>query len=485
MRVASLLRWELDKRRHVTQWAATDVVVDATMRLLERGRDRRSLAASPELFALRRFFAPQLEVVDGTNIFVAARDRTNLASMGDEPIGQSNLIAERREPLFERMMQGETVFVTPLRGSGSEPAMYIGTPIRDTTEGIIGVLALEMDPLETLTPVADSGRIGDTSHTYFFDSAGRLITQSRYLPQLQEIGLAGSRESGILSVDIRDPGSDLVRQGADVVAGQTRSWPFTEMADSALQGQSGSSIVGYRDLRGVPVLGTWLWDGRLNMGMATEIEEREALRPYATTRTTVVVILAITVALALAVALAIAYFRARVAVLTKLSIMDGLTGIANRRRFNELLDERWIAATRSKLAISLVILDVDHFKLYNDRYGHQAGDECLKAVASVLRNVVRRKTDLCARYGGEEFVILMPMTEASAARALVERVAASLAERRILHEASPVSQMLTLSMGLATCVPSPNSDSEQLLARADDALYKAKKAGRNRIEIAS
>ncbi|MBY6260476.1 PleD family two-component system response regulator [Azospirillum sp. 412522] len=171
--------------------------------------------------------------------------------------------------------------------------------------------------------------------------------------------------------------------------------------------------------------------------------------------------------------------------LRSLSFLDGLTGIANRRRFDETMAREWRRCARSHLPLSLVILDVDHFKAYNDQYGHQAGDECLRVIADVLSDRARRPSDLVARYGGEEFVCLLPETDGPGATRVAEGFRADVAERRIPHVQSPVGPYVTISLGVATVVPSAESSPDMLAEMADQLLYRAKRSGRNRVQDAT
>lgn len=160
--------------------------------------------------------------------------------------------------------------------------------------------------------------------------------------------------------------------------------------------------------------------------------------------------------------------------------IDGLTQIANRRRFDEYLSMEWGRHLRFREALSLLLCDVDHFKLYNDTYGHQAGDECLKAVAAVISQCCRAGS-LVARYGGEEFAIVLPHTDRQGARIVAARMRAALAEANIPHEASPVCSQVTLSIGIGCKIPllQDAPDARALIEEADRNLYLAKHEGRN------
>jgi len=169
--------------------------------------------------------------------------------------------------------------------------------------------------------------------------------------------------------------------------------------------------------------------------------------------------------------------------LEELSDTDALTAIANRRHFDRRLAEEWSRVVRHETPLALLLIDVDHFKLYNDAYGHQAGDECLRQVAGLLAGCARRATDLVARYGGEEFAILMPHTDRDAAAILATRCLAALDAAGIAHRTSPVADHLTLSIGGAVARSGLAGEHEGLLRAADQALYRAKAAGRHRAEF--
>lgn len=163
-----------------------------------------------------------------------------------------------------------------------------------------------------------------------------------------------------------------------------------------------------------------------------------------------------------------------------LSSTDGLLRIANRRHFDETLVREWQRALRNGQPLSLMIIDVDHFKLYNDHYGHLEGDDCLKRVAAAIGRGVRRSADLLARYGGEEFAVILPDTDTGSVNLVAEAIHASLCQEAVPHHYSPVSDRVTVSIGVAEAVPEFGSSPEILIHAADRALYDAKDEGRNR-----
>jgi diguanylate cyclase (GGDEF)-like protein len=179
--------------------------------------------------------------------------------------------------------------------------------------------------------------------------------------------------------------------------------------------------------------------------------------------------------------------RARVHLLLKVqadqlrhqALVDGLTGVCNRRHFDERFQQEWRRAQREGSTLTLLLADVDYFKSYNDRHGHQAGDDCLRRVAQQLQAGLRRPADLVARWGGEEFACILPRTEAEGALRLANWLEASVRALAIAHPGSPLG-VVTVSLGLATCCPQPGHDSVELFKRADAQLYRAKSEGRAR-----
>jgi diguanylate cyclase (GGDEF)-like protein len=160
--------------------------------------------------------------------------------------------------------------------------------------------------------------------------------------------------------------------------------------------------------------------------------------------------------------------------------VDTVTDVANRRQFDRALADEWTRAVRAGTSIGLVLVDVDHFKPYNDRYGHPAGDECLRRIAAVLGRTLLRAGDLVARYGGEEFAAILPLTDVDAATAVAERMRRSVEALAMPHGATPLG-VVTISGGVAASRPDPDTNPLDLVARVDAALYEAKATGRNRI----
>jgi two-component system chemotaxis family response regulator WspR len=167
--------------------------------------------------------------------------------------------------------------------------------------------------------------------------------------------------------------------------------------------------------------------------------------------------------------------------LQRLNNIDGLTGLTNKRCMLEFIESEWRRAARERTPLSILMVDVDYFKRYNDTYGHLAGDDVLKRIAGSIQASVRRPADIAARFGGEEFIVLLPATPQEGARAMGEKLRESIAELRLEHSASSVTDYVTVSVGGASTIPLPGSDHALLIDAADKALYAAKHGGRDRV----
>jgi two-component system chemotaxis family response regulator WspR len=167
--------------------------------------------------------------------------------------------------------------------------------------------------------------------------------------------------------------------------------------------------------------------------------------------------------------------------LERLSKLDGLTGIANRRYFDDAIARTWAIAAREKQVISLIIFDIDFFKQFNDAYGHQAGDECLRRVSKLAQKIIKRPRDVVARYGGEEFVVILPDTRLQGAELLAHQLCEAVENLQIRHEYSAASDYVTISLGVTAALASLDRSYTEIIANADKALFLAKQQGRNKV----
>ena len=519
--------WVEQRKRNILELASLPLVLELTQALLSEPRTGTALIESPHLEKIRYFMRPRLNKYSDKGFFIISPEMINIASMRNENLGELNLIYLQRPEYVERLFAGHVTFVptiksdVPLRDSQGQlvedmPTIFVGSPVRNENGETIAVFVLRMDPYIHFIRITQLGRIGQSGETYAFDKQGRLISESRFDQKLRRIGLVEPDGKGILQIRIEDPGGNLME-------GSTASPPedkreLTLMAKSAVAGRSGFSVDGYRDYRGVPVFGAWLWDSDLGFGLTTEIDEDEALQPFYATRLVILSVLGATVVLSFALSSGLiwvrkqserslekAYTELEVRVdertralknardeleaanrkLAVLATTDPLTGLANRRCFDQHLEKEWSRCQRYGRPLSIVMLDIDHFKAYNDRYGHLAGDDCLIRISVVLRkqHVASRPGDMVARYGGEEFIILLSGTPNQQAIYIAEQIRAMIRKERIPHEASGVAEtgFVTASLGVATKVDCSKSTPNKLIDSADQALYSAKAEGRNRV----
>ncbi len=303
----SLDAWFEGKKHRIEGFARDPVLVEIVTRHLAVPRTREALLESDTLRELRKFFEDRQYGPDEVGFFIIAPDRVNIGSMRDANIGSRNLIADQRPGDLRRALAGRTVFVRPVRSDVplpepdgrpqlGTPTMFVAAPIKNVHGDVIAVMTLRFDPARDFTRVCQVGRIGESGETYAFDESGRLISESRFERDLVDAGLLQEGEEAILTLRIGDPGGDLLNGYRPTQPASEQ--PLTRMAADAAAGRSGLDVAGYRDYRGQRVWGAWVWDEELQMGLATEVDEQEALATYRASRFVVVSTLAVTVLLA-------------------------------------------------------------------------------------------------------------------------------------------------------------------------------------------
>ncbi len=477
------------------------------------------LLKSTTLHELRSFLKPIFTKYNDRDISIISKDYTNLASMKDQYLGRYHLIHNQNNGYLDEVFRGKTVFIPTLVSdslSKKTHSIFIVAPIRDIKNQIIAALAFQIDPSIDFKRLTQLGRIGESGDTYAFDINGTLISDSRFDGELKKMGLISPEGSSMLSIKITDPGGNLMEgfksDKTDI------DLPYTLMAGYALKKTAGHNVKGYRDYRGVTVFGTWIWDNELNFGLVTEIDEEEAMLPYNDTSFTIILLLAGTLFVYLMFTyvtlrlmafseqrLKIAYDQLEEKVqgrtkslqisqeslkfanrqLELKATTDALTGLANRRQFDNWLNQEFRRCSRENLPLSLLMMDVDFFKLYNDTYGHQAGDTCLKNIANAMlnTNVASRPGDLVARYGGEEFSIILSGTGKDGALETAEKVCSIIQKLQLEHLSTEVIgiNVVTLSIGVTTIENCSDTLPHELIQMADEALYLSKSRGRNQV----
>jgi polar amino acid transport system substrate-binding protein len=304
----SLKVWVESNKYQLTRLAEDPHLVSLAESQLRAPRNKNALLKSDALLELRVFFRYRRNQFGQSGFFIVSPDFVNIASMLDANIGAKNLIASQTLDLLNRAFQGETVMVPPiwsdipliasLDGKNKKSAsMFFAAPIKNKRGVVIAVVTQRVDPSRNFTRLIQLGRIGKSGETYAFGRYGKMLSESRFDEDLRNAELIGEDERSILAVSVRDPGGDMTKGFTPSVPRYQQ--PLTLMAREATQGKAGLNVAGYRDYRGVPVYGAWLWDDRLEIGLTTEIDEADALGPYYTTRTVILTVLGITVLLAL------------------------------------------------------------------------------------------------------------------------------------------------------------------------------------------
>ncbi|WP_417349896.1 response regulator [Ferrimonas sp.] len=292
--------------------------------LLQIPRHPQLLLNSDEQQALRHELAALNSILGDLGFFVIAPDGTTLASARDMAIGERNLIAAARPGEFIQLLAGQSLFIPPLPSDIADHGftMFVAIPVFNRYGKVIAVLAERLDPQKDFNAIIGAGRVGETGETYALERKGLLLSSSRFEEMLVKTGQIPSGVPSIRAIEVRDPGGDLT-QGFIPESGQR---PLTKMAQSISLAQSGSSLEPYRDYRGVPVVGVWKWSESLGVGLATEMDETEAMLSYTTLKSTLSLVLGVTL------------FFAVVAILFTLSLGKN----ANRRlsRAKASLDKR-------------------------------------------------------------------------------------------------------------------------------------------------
>jgi PAS domain S-box-containing protein len=304
----SLRLWAENSKYHLTRLAENSQLVSLVERQLQVPRNREELIYSDGLKELRIFFSQHKNRFGQAGFFIIAPDYVNIASMRDMNMGSKNLIANQALDVLNRAYKGQTVMVPPIvsdvvsnKSSADRqwiiPTMFFAAPVKNRQGRSVAVLTQRIDPEKDFTRLIQLGQIGKSGETYAFGKYGKLLSESRFDEDLRKIGLIRGGQKGILTISIRDPGGNLVKGFKPRVPRYQQ--PLTLMAAQATRGQPGVNVEGYRDYRGVPVYGAWLWDEALGFGLATEIDEADALRSYYTARNVITTVMAITVMLAL------------------------------------------------------------------------------------------------------------------------------------------------------------------------------------------
>ena len=283
------------RKLHASTLADFQIIESMTSSLLERSLKNQTIIDSKALTSLRHIFTRELAKNNDRGFFIISPDRINIASMRDSNIGVINLIHKTKPELLDKAFKGEATLIptiysdVPLLNENKQliekaPTMFVLAPIHSSIyeNEVIAVLALRIDTTTHFSNVTKLGRFGDTIETYAIDKSGKLLTESRFISDLIETGLINEGEKGTLNIRVTDPGGNLLKGFHS--PGNKEELPLTFMARSVIENGDGFNIDGYRDYRGVDVIGTWVWDRQSDFGLTTEIDVEEALLPYYRTR---------------------------------------------------------------------------------------------------------------------------------------------------------------------------------------------------------
>ena len=304
----ALAVWVKNHKNSLRQLSFDPTLLSLTQEHLKVSPDREALLKSTSLKELRSFFDNNRDQYGDIGFFIINPDNINIGSMRDTNIGEVNLIAKQRPAILQKAFRGEVVFVLPVQSdvllkeqsnitSRKPPTMFFAAPIKDKKGDVLAVMTLRIDPTRDFTRLTQIGRIGKSGETYAFDGNGLMISESRFDEHLHKIGLTQPGVSGILNIRVSDPGENLL-EGHQPPDSQDQR-PLTFMALNAVSGKSGINVEGYRDYRGVKVLGAWMWDSEFGFGITTEIDEEEALNTFYITRIIVIGVLGITLLLSI------------------------------------------------------------------------------------------------------------------------------------------------------------------------------------------
>ncbi len=466
--------WVGTQTRSIEKIASNPRVVALADRLLEEPADAPGLIRSPVLRELRAELAPKLEPLEGEGIFVIGPDRLNYASMRDNNLGVENFLLAEHPLRIEAAWSGRTVAIPPVPSDvpiaddyAENRSLFLVTPIRRDNGTVIALFTIRYSPTQTVDRIL-SVQDDRAVDLYAFDRHLHFTTRPRVTRTNREL---------------LNPGGEFRFHTARVAVADKDTVTPTQLAQAALARHDGFLAGGYASYHGRRVIGAWVWNDTLGMAIAAELPEDAFFATFADfTATLLYIAIGTACVLAFVLVCTIALYGRLADRQSEVIAVDGLTGIACRRHMDDYLAEQFSVFERSKLPLSLALLDIDHFKAFNDQYGHPAGDECLKAVADDLRHACERPTDLPARYGGEEFALVLPMTDHNGAVRVLSRFKEELRRRKIPHARSEAGQYMTVSAGVVTVdasnqFPSPKA----LIDEADRNLYLAKDQGRDRI----
>jgi two-component system, sensor histidine kinase and response regulator len=298
--------WIEEKKRALKMITGNSDLSIIVKNLLFVSQQEKSIIRSPAIRQLRTFINTNSNIFNDAKVYVVSKNMTIIGAQNDLDIGKQVTLKEHRDFLRDNIFLGKFIMIPPVpsnffsnnkQDTKEKPSLFFAGPITNEHGELMAALILELDPLKEFTQIARSGRLGKTGETYIFDHKGFLLTESRFNKELQEIGLISPLQNSTLNIRISDPGIHLTKNNIKQV--NFKNLDLTLMAKNAISGNKGSNISGYRDYRGITVVGAWHWDRLLNIGLASEMDWYEAFDQYTTMRNTLIITLAITIFIAL------------------------------------------------------------------------------------------------------------------------------------------------------------------------------------------
>jgi len=301
----ALNSWVSDQKITVMTWVNTAEIRKLTQQLLNLPANKKSLSKSPAQKALHKYLLPFLSQSHYNSYTIINRNRTNIASSNEESIGGSSYVANQ-DVFFHDVMIGQSAVSLPValnvqvnsnksQSNAVRSSLYIGAPVLGDAGQVIAVFAFQINTTDVFNEIFQNGRFGISGETYAFDAQARMISNSRFDDELRRKGLIKKFQNGIFNIEIRQPGK--TDSGVKNKSIQLKKPPLTRMAESAIAGNSGIDLEGYKDYRGVEVVGAWTWDSQLGIGIATEIDKSEAFKSYYTYKVVVRILTALIVLL--------------------------------------------------------------------------------------------------------------------------------------------------------------------------------------------
>ncbi|MBL1141500.1 MAG: GGDEF domain-containing protein [Proteobacteria bacterium] len=497
--------WIDQRKSDVTNLTRNVELVNLVSNLIYEHQGRIKPLYVSTVSQLKKYLSSEINVNSDVEFYVVSKNGRTVASNQGGQVGKINFLQTQAREDFNRVFKGESVFIS-LADSGDTYNYFIVSPILNQRGVSFAAIVVKIDPSIEFSSITNLGRLGVSGETYAFNKTGVLITETRF--------------SNIAEVHINDSGNDTKDKVSffDIkIASDSGENESGSRLKRAIEGDASFYIDDYRNYRGANVMGAWLWDDELGFGLATEIVFSEGMQSYHEIKNIIIIVLCLTALLSIILFVLIqisqkdserklkkayALLEQRVIERTKelqgakdnlvkvnkeletLSTIDGLTDVFNRRYFDLHLDKEWKHCVRDEKSITIIMFDIDCFKNYNDTYGHQKGDECLKAIGHMLKTsgLANRPGDLVARYGGEEFIILLVDASIKYAAYISNKVRNCIRELKIPHETSIVSddfKFVTVSLGYARLINEGNYSPADLIKFADEALYLAKAQGRD------